>query len=155
MSTVINGTTGIDKVQDGIITDNKLTLVPNSSPIKTTLNADGNSPIFACRAWVNFNGTGTVAIRDSGNVSSITDNGTGAWTVNFIEGFDSASYSAVVGSGRSDNAASQLAIPSTYFGTNSYRIHSLGTGGGNFLRYPNSKYCCFQIGGKHNETNNF
>jgi hypothetical protein len=39
-------------------------------------------PSFACRAWVNFNGTGTVAIRASGNVSSITDNGVGDYTVN-------------------------------------------------------------------------
>jgi hypothetical protein len=38
---------------------------------------------YGCRAWVNFNGTGTVAIRASGNVSSITDNGTGDYTVNF------------------------------------------------------------------------
>lgn len=37
---------------------------------------------YGCRAWVNFNGTGTVAIRGSGNVSSITDNGTGDYTVN-------------------------------------------------------------------------
>jgi hypothetical protein len=36
-----------------------------------------------CKAWVNFNGTGTVAIRASYNVSSITDNGTGDYTVNF------------------------------------------------------------------------
>ncbi len=36
-----------------------------------------------CSAWVNFNGTGTVAIRDSFNVSSITDNGTGDYTVTF------------------------------------------------------------------------
>ena len=51
--------------------------------IKTALNASGEAPIYACRAWVNFNGTGTVAIRASGNVSSITDNGTGDYTVNF------------------------------------------------------------------------
>lgn len=38
---------------------------------------------YGCRAWVNFNGTGTVAIRASGNVTSITDNGTGDYTVNF------------------------------------------------------------------------
>ena len=37
---------------------------------------------YGCRAWVNFNGTGTVAIRASGNVTSITDNGTGDYTVN-------------------------------------------------------------------------
>lgn len=47
------------------------------------LIAPGTPPLYACRAWVNFNGTGTVAIRGSGNVSSITDFGTGSYTVNF------------------------------------------------------------------------
>jgi hypothetical protein len=47
----------------------------------TLFNASGSAPVYACRAWVNFNGTGTVAIRDSGNVSSITDNGLGDYTV--------------------------------------------------------------------------
>ena len=64
MSVVIDGTTGIDTIEP--------TIVP------AALNASGSAPVYAARAWVNFNGTGTVAIRASGNVSSITDNGT-AW----------------------------------------------------------------------------
>jgi hypothetical protein len=47
-----------------------------------------------CRAWVNFNGTGTVAIRASGNVSSITDNGTGAYTVNFTTAMVDVNYAS-------------------------------------------------------------
>jgi hypothetical protein len=47
---------------------------------------------YGCRSWVNFNGTGTVAIRASGNVSSITDNGTGDYTVNFSTGMPDANY---------------------------------------------------------------
>ena len=50
---------------------------------------------YGCRAWVNFNGTGTVAIRASGNVTSITDNGTGDYTVNFTTAMPDANYSAV------------------------------------------------------------
>ncbi len=50
-------------------------------------------PDFACRAWVNFNGTGAVAIRGSGNVSSITDNGVGDYTVNFTNAMPDANYS--------------------------------------------------------------
>jgi hypothetical protein len=50
---------------------------------------------YACRAWVNFNGTGPVAIRASGNVSSITDNGTGDYTVNFTTAMADANYSSV------------------------------------------------------------
>ena len=53
---------------------------------------------YGCRAWVNFNGTGTVAIRASGNVSSITDNGTGLYTVNFTTAMPDANYAAVCGS---------------------------------------------------------
>jgi hypothetical protein len=49
-------------------------------------------PQFACRAWVNFNGTGTVAIRASGNVSSITDNGTGLYTANFTTAMPDTNY---------------------------------------------------------------
>jgi hypothetical protein len=50
---------------------------------------------YGCRAWVNFNGTGTVAIRASGNVTSITDNGTGDYTVNFTTAMPDVNYSAV------------------------------------------------------------
>lgn len=64
----------------------------NDTRAKTALNASGSAPIYACRAWVNFNGTGTVAIRASGNVSSITDNGVGDYTVNFITDMADANY---------------------------------------------------------------
>lgn len=49
---------------------------------------------YGCRAWVNFNGTGTVAIREDGNVSSITDNGVGDYTVNFTTAMPDVNYSA-------------------------------------------------------------
>jgi hypothetical protein len=67
----------------------------NAAPVKTALNASGDAPIYACRAWVNFNGTGTVAIRASGNVSSITDNSAGVYTVNFTTAMSDANFSAV------------------------------------------------------------
>jgi hypothetical protein len=54
---------------------------------------NGSAPIYGARAWVNFNGTGTVAIRASGNVSSITDNGTGDYTVNFTTAMADVNYS--------------------------------------------------------------
>lgn len=50
---------------------------------------------YGCRAWVNFNGTGTVAIRASGNVTSITDNGTGDYTVNFTNAMPDVNFSIV------------------------------------------------------------
>jgi hypothetical protein len=56
-----------------------------------------------CKAWVNFNGTGTVAIRDSFNVGSITDSGTGKYLVNFSSSLANANYAPVV-SGHSNTA---------------------------------------------------
>lgn len=64
----------------------------NQAQVKTAMNAGGSAPVYACRAWVNFNGTGTVAIRASGNVSSITDNGTGDYTVNFATAMPDANF---------------------------------------------------------------
>ena len=61
----------------------------NSGP---ALGNIGTAPVYAARAWVNFNGTGTVAIRASGNVTSITDNGTGDYTVNFTTAMPDADY---------------------------------------------------------------
>lgn len=57
---------------------------------------------YGCRAWVNFNGTGTVAIRASGNVTSITDDGTGQYGVNFTTAMPDTNYAPVSNSsGRS------------------------------------------------------
>ena len=63
----------------------------------TKLASDtGSAPSYSCRAWVNFNGTGSVSIRASGNVTSITDNGTGDYTVNFTTAMPDANYSAQI-----------------------------------------------------------
>jgi hypothetical protein len=71
--------------------------------VKAALNATGSAPIYAVRAWVNFNGTGTPAIRASGNVSSISDNGTGNYTVNFTTAMPDANYSVLFqGAGNND-----------------------------------------------------
>ena len=73
---------------------------------------------YGCRAWVNFNGTGTVAIRASGNVSSITDGGTGIYTVNFTTAMPDANYTVVASGGK---------INSTNDGNNSVAIGSTTT----------------------------
>ena len=78
----------------------------------------GSAPSYTCRAWVNFNGTGTVAIRASGNVSSITDNGVGDYTVNFTTAMPDANYvtSGTVGDSASAATAPALSL-NVYFGT--------------------------------------
>jgi hypothetical protein len=89
---------------------------------------------YGCRAWVNFNGTGTVAIRASGNVTSITDNGTGDYTVNFTTAMPDANYAYTV-DGREDEggvlAWGALAVPARVAQTTSaFRIISEAINGG-------------------------
>ena len=114
-----------------------------TSPTLTTPNIDsaqfatvsGTAPIYPCRAWVNFNGTGTVAIRASGNVSSITDNGTGDYTVNFTTALTDANYAPTMMCGFDTDSGSpnghlaeisRDAAPTT----TALRIDTMSTGGG-------------------------
>jgi len=74
----------------------------------TISNGAGTGPAtltkqWAAKAWHNFNGTGTVAIRDSENVSSLTDRGVGLYTVGFSNAFGSSDYATILTQG-SDTA---------------------------------------------------
>jgi hypothetical protein len=77
----------------GVLSFGTISSYTNSDAL-TLFNASGSAPVYACRAWVNFNGTGTPAIRADGNVTSITDNGTGDFTVNFTTAMQDANYAA-------------------------------------------------------------
>ena len=100
----------------------------------TTLQDIAGVERFTARAWVNFNGTGTVAIRASGNVSSITDNGVGDYTVNFITAMPDANYCAVVSSQPETNNTNWVIAglwrDGTPLSTGSARIFMAPTGGG-------------------------
>lgn len=76
------------------------------TPAKLSGGQTGNAPAYACRAWVNFNGGGTPAINAAGNVSSITDNGLGDYTINFTTALPDANYCACLGAGISGNSDS-------------------------------------------------
>jgi len=76
----------------------QLTGLPAASSLTT---ASGSAPSYSARAWVSFNGQGTVAIRASGNVSSITDNGVGQYTLNFTTAMPDANYCVNVSAGPS------------------------------------------------------
>ena len=65
-----------------------------------TIKDTSGTEVYTAKAWVNFNGTGTVAIRAAGNVSSITDNGTGDYTVNFTTAMVDANYCTTGMAGR-------------------------------------------------------
>ena len=62
-------------------------------------------------AWVNFNGTGTVAIRDSEGVSSITDHGTGDYTVTFATAMANVNYASGGSAGASTGSQRNIAQP--------------------------------------------
>ena len=84
------GTTSLTLSANAAVT---LTSKPVSFFSSTKVLTPGNAAGQLCRAWVNFDGTGTVAIRASYNVSSITDNGVGDYTVNFTTAMPDANYS--------------------------------------------------------------
>ena len=81
---------------------------------------------YGCRTWVNFNGTGTVAIRASGNVSSITDNGTGDYTVNFTTAMVDTSYAFSFGAG-SGNGRTIVLYNGTFNTTDSSSAKAVGS----------------------------
>jgi hypothetical protein len=90
----------------------------------------GTAPIYPCRAWVNFNGTGTVAIRASGNVTSITDNGTGDYTVNFTNALVDANYSSAITSDNTNAAVLAFgADAATARTTTALRLRTANTSG--------------------------
>ena len=66
--------------------------IDNAGNLKFNSGYGSVATVYGCRAWVNFNGTGTVAIRASGNVSSITDSGVGRYIVNFTTAMVDANY---------------------------------------------------------------
>ena len=99
MALILDGDGTISGLNAGGLPDSSITTADIANAAITAAKLDGaqsgSAPIYAARAWVNFNGTGTVAIRASGNVSSITDNGTGNYTANFTTAMADANYSAV------------------------------------------------------------
>lgn len=94
------------------------TVDPNALPTRAAVaaaiasmggNQSGSAPVFGVRAWANFDGMGSVTIKSSGNISSITRNSSGNYTVNFATALPNANY-AVAGMAASSNGRSvQLA----------------------------------------------
>lgn len=97
------------------------TIQSSTTSPPTINNSAGNAIGTFCRAWVNFNGTGTVAIRASFNVTSITDNGTGDYTVNIDINMPDANYSAVF------SANYESASASLFYGLTASRLLASGS----------------------------
>lgn len=112
-----------------------LSNLAGSKTVPTDTVVDGSA-----KAWVNFNGTGTVAIRRAFNVSSITDNGTGDYTVNFTNAMVDASYSSVIGAGLGNAAVNwMICFPNT-------------KGVSNFIQAPTSSAMRFVLSGDAKST---
>jgi hypothetical protein len=95
---------------DGIAAPTEQMRLTSTGDLRFNSGYGSVATAYGCRAWVNFNGTGTVAIRASGNVSSITDNGTGDYTVNFTTAMPDANYSAVATCSRNDSGTTTRSI---------------------------------------------
>jgi hypothetical protein len=110
-----NGTTALTIAANG-----QLSSVNTAVANVTTLNATSgvlatqNGMTGIAKAWVNFNGTGTVAIRGSFNVSSITDNGTGDYIINFTTAMPDTNFATFITASK-DNSFSET----TWIVTNS------------------------------------
>lgn len=124
----------------GIAATQTLTNKTLTSPTLTTPNINsaqfatvtGTAPIYPCRAWVNFNGTGTVAINASGNVSSVTDNGTGSYTVNFTTAMPDANYAystnAIRGTGGNGDSIPGRNAVATTMTTSAFKVETIDSG---------------------------
>lgn len=97
-------------------------------------------PSYSARAWVNFNGTGTVAIRASGNVSSITDRGTGQYTINFTTAMPDANYS-VSGTAWYDGVAAGITGVTGTPTTSAVPVNTDSNSGGGADMF----LCCYSI----------
>jgi hypothetical protein len=111
-----------------------------------TIQNTSGVEVYTCKAWVNFNGTGTVAIRASGNVSSITDDGVGKYTINFTNAMADANYSLIGTGGFRDatdnvepNSISIRRLNTAPYSTTQCAISTSFTGatGGTDLQYVN------------------
>lgn len=117
---------------------NVATVKSNTSGPPSFQNTSGTEIGRLCRAWVNFSGAGTVAIRAQFNVSSITDNGVGDFTVNFTTAMTDSSYT-VSGSASDAAVAPYTAIRDVAFHLSSSVRIDVWTYQGN--RYDSNAVC--------------
>jgi len=99
-------------------------VVVNSTATGFAIGTGGINGAQLAKAWVNFNGTGTVAIRDSYNVSSITDNGTGDYTINYSTALNNSNYCAL-GSSRVVIGTRTSVVGFSNYTTTSIRLETI------------------------------
>ena len=121
------------KIADDAVTNAKLSLAANDGEIKKALNADNDPPIYACRAWVNFDGTTVTnvggenrcTIRGNGNVSKVVRSAAGVYVVHFTLPMPSVDYVAVV------SGAQGLSVNDNFTSCHSYTMTTVSVQGCN------------------------
>ncbi len=141
-STELVGTNTVQTLTNKSIDSSQLTGNVAPERLSSAFNATGSAPYYACRSWVNFNGTGTVAIRAAGNVTSITDNGVGDYTVNFTTPMPDENYSAL-GTGSNNFSGYPPDFDLVTLLPGSVRFLTRATGGSVVAQDP--VYVCFSI----------
>ena len=110
----IAGSGTITGISAGGLPDDCITTAEIAANAVTTAKLGSAEASGLAKAWVNFNGTGTVAIRASYNVSSITDGGVGLYTVNFTTAMADANYCAIASKGGQETTSTDnIRIPIT------------------------------------------
>ena len=105
----------------------------------------GSSVIaYGCRAWVNFNGTGTVAINGSGNVSSITDDGVGSYFVNLTNAMPDGNFSATLSSGTNSSGGIN-AYTAIISSTSVIAVYTFSVAGGGSGAYRDTASVLFSV----------
>ena len=129
--TISNNTTGSYVDQVGILTNGNFRFNSGYGSVATA---------YGVRAWVNFNGEGAVAIRGSGNVSSITDNGLGDYTLNFSNAMPDANYGVVTGLSDISNNADAGFLQAPYITTPSTSAFRFRTVDVNYSQHKDCEY---------------
>jgi len=104
----------------GIVGDgSQLTAIPAPTQLST---ATGSAPSYSARAWVNFNGTGTLSINDSANISSVTDGGTGDYRPNFTTEMPDSNYTVAGMARETSTGTSGFVRLSSFYTTTLFRV---------------------------------
>jgi hypothetical protein len=103
-TSTLSGNLVAPSTSGNVLTSNGTTWTSAAAPVGITTTT-GSALYYGARAFVNFNGTGTVSIRNSSNVSSISDNGIGLYAVNFTTAMADNNYTTVVTARRTDGGA--------------------------------------------------
>ena len=100
---IVNSIASTAEAEDG--TDNTKAITPLR--MREGFNATGSAPVYACRAWVKFSGNNGEVFAN-GNVSSVTENVVGDYTINFTEAMEDIEYAFVLTAGRGTGAGSRI-----------------------------------------------